>query len=640
MERDETPDVQAPTTVQTPVKTPSDKTSINKTPTAASEKRPTVTRTPSAKTPSDKNVSSKTPNKTPSEQAGTKTPNNKTPNAISEKKSAGAKTPTSAAVSRPSHNFMHPSKVHQSTTKQADSGLILGFNPVQRDANGNIIKENIAQNTPTKSRASPASQYGTPGFDFKFACQESELSDEAKKLMESVREDVARIKSQMVLDKGNETSQEQQGENRKIAKPMGKTSRFSNAHMAEFKKMDSIAGHASAFRATPGRFQPVQGKTLKRTNSKARLDEPDSQNSPSKSAVKPSAPAASGAKRVKHDKTDDTSTRRPASKEENAPKPTPKPTPKSAIARPRPAARSSLMTPTKSSAARLSSATVRPSRASMIPSLTQSPAGKTVASPRTPRTDFNPRLKSNLPTLSGLKSILRHRQPLFSRDPAKIAAGTHAAAPDFSSNLLLGGAREGTPTEEPTQTPSPKKRVVFTPCTKSPYELAQASPSPSKIPTAQPVSSDVVYPTLPTLTPEKESAAAQSAPSKQKTPTIRQVRPSDVAPKATPVPEISGVLHGIGNKKRQRSETDDEADSENVPPADPTDERSAKRVKMNTPIQHKAPTPSPVKVRTTNTPLRKTSGSAAGTPASARQRNRGVLSLSRLHMLAKPKGRS
>jgi hypothetical protein len=27
--------------------------------------------------------------------------------------------------------------------------------------------------------------------------------------------------------------------------------------MAEFRKMDSIAGHASSFRATPGRFQPV-----------------------------------------------------------------------------------------------------------------------------------------------------------------------------------------------------------------------------------------------------------------------------------------------------------------------------------------------------------------------------------------------
>ena len=64
--------------------------------------------------------------------------------------------------------------------------------------------------------------------------------------MESVRGDVARIKAQMVHDKSKQ-DHEEHGD-RKIAMPKGRAGRFSDVHMAEFKKMDSIAGHASAFR--------------------------------------------------------------------------------------------------------------------------------------------------------------------------------------------------------------------------------------------------------------------------------------------------------------------------------------------------------------------------------------------------------
>ena len=54
---------------------------------------------------------------------------------------------------------MHPNKVHQSTTKKADSGLILGFNPVKQDEHGNVVKDSVIQDTPTKVRAtSPSSQ--------------------------------------------------------------------------------------------------------------------------------------------------------------------------------------------------------------------------------------------------------------------------------------------------------------------------------------------------------------------------------------------------------------------------------------------------------------------------------------------------
>ncbi|KAL5046173.1 hypothetical protein BDW71DRAFT_182265 [Aspergillus fruticulosus] len=522
-----------------------------------------------------------------------------------------AKTPTTS-LTRPTHYEMHPSKVHQSTTKYPDSGLILGFNPLKKDAQGNVVKEDPTQSTPSKTNASPASTfYGTPAFEFKFSCQDSELSDEAKKLMESVREDVARIKANMVNEKANAAAEASQTTERKIAKPKGKAGRFSDVHMAEFKKMDSIAGHASAFRATPGRFQPVQ-KTLKRTNSKARLDEPESQKSPARTMSKASDPSTPSAKRVKQDKAAAT----PQSR-----------LPKSAISRPRSSIRSSLLTPTRASLARQSGSLKLP-RTSMIPSLVRSPLSKPAEAPSTPRTEFNPRFKSNIPTLSGLKSILRPHQPLFSKDPSKIAAGTHQAAPDFTPDLLLQPSRESSPAAAPT--PSPKKRVEFTPCTQPRLAEEVISPSPSKNPATitYPSTSDVVYPTLPVLTPDRNA---------QKPATIRSVRPSDVPVEAT-LPEIPGMPHGLSHKKRHRA-AEDETDRENVPPADHGQERSVKRVKMNTPQPSKTQASSPLKSRS-QTPSRLGSGTVRkGTPASARSRSR-VLSMSRLNMLAQPKNRS
>lgn len=556
-----------------------------------------------------------------------------------------ARTPISASAVRPPREEMHPSKAQQSTTKQADSGLILGFNPIRKDADGNVM---AIDNTPSKSKDSPTPTYfDTPGYDLKFG-QDSQLSEEAKRLMDSVREDVARIKSQMILDKSKQDEKDHEAEqihgDRKIAMPKGKASRFSDVHMAEFKKMDSIAGHPSSFRATPGRLQPVT-KSLKRSKSKAQLDEPETSNSslprsPSKSSVVANAPAAT-TKRAKHNPVEDTlASRIQVEKNEAAAKPAgPRPRPRSTI-------RSHLMTPTRASMARSTSTSIKAPKTSLIPSLARSPSTKAMASPQTPRTDFNPRLKGNVPTFSNLKSILRKRQPLFSRDPAKIAAGTHVAAPDFNPDLLLASQAD---LADSAPTPSPKKHVEFTPSVKSRHELAQASPSRSKIPTTPSRSnlSDIVYPTLPALTPERSAASAASNPVPPKSPSIRHVRKSDVGEKGPDYPELPvvthGIAHGIGNKKRHRDEVDDDdmpnaENSENVPPANAqSDERSTKRLKSN------PPTPSPVKNRLIKTPSRSVSG-RMGTPASAtasaKQKSRGVLSLSRLNMLSKPKGRT
>lgn len=559
---------------------------------------------------------------------------------ITAAKMAEARTPTTGSAARPSRSEMHPSKAQQSTTKQADSGLILGFNPIKKDANGNPI--GALDNTPSKSKASPApSQFGTPGYEFKFG-QDSELSEEAKRLMESVRGEVSRIKSQMIFDKSKQSEGSRQfGQNhgdRKIAMPKGKANRFSDVHMAEFKKMDSIAGHASSFRATPGRFQPVTTiKSLKRTKSKAQLDEPDVTasslpRSPSKSSAVSTSPSAT-TKRAKHNSSEDTSTSRP--------QPSKLPARKPAGPRPRAAIRSSLMTPTRASVARSTSTSIKAPKTTLIPSLARSPSTKAVTSPRTPRTDFNPRIKGNFPSFSNLKSILRRRQPLFSCDPSKIASGTHVAAPDFNPDLLLANGE----LTDSAPTPSPKKHVEFTPSVRSRYELSH-SPSRSKIPTTLSRSnmSEVVYPTLPALTPEHNAASANTNPAPPKSPSIRHVRKSDADEKGPGYPELPvvahGIAHGIGNKKRHRDEVDDEsnADSENVPPADAqTEQRGTKRLKAN------PPTPSPVKNRPIKTPSRSISGrlsTPTSATASAKQKSRGVLSLSRLNMLSKPKSRT
>lgn len=553
---------------------------------------------------------------------------------------------------RPSHEEMHPSKVHQSTTKQADSGLVLGFKPVKKDENGNIIKEGPVENTPTKAKGPRTNQLGTPTFEFSFASQDAQLSEDAKKLMESVREDVAKIKMQMVAAKNNkmrngEDTEKSQGD-RKIAKPKGIAGRFSAAHMAQFKKMDSIAGHPSAFRAAPGRFQPVI-KTLKRTPSKARLDEETektpkpSESTPVRKSMPSPAVPDSRAKRVKHVLTDDASTHRSESNEGPA-------SAKSVDPYSRTAAHNLLRTPVKPTIARSSS--VRPHRPSKIPSLAESSASKAFATPHAPQTEFNPKLKSNLPTFGNLKSILRRHQPLFSRDPTKIAAGTHLAAPDFSSNMLLGASRERTSVPDPVETPSPKKRVEFTLDTESHEEPSQPSPSPSKIPTVQTrtMMSDVVYPTLPALTPEKESASATPVTGKDKVPTIRPVRPSGVAVNAPPLERLLAVPHGIQNRKRRREETEDDTDIENIPPTDSTPNiHLTKKIRMTSASPEKVTTPSPVKRRSTavgRTPGRATPSHTPshtpvrfGTPASAGPKSKPVLSMSRLNMLAKPKER-
>lgn len=156
---------------------------------------------------------------------------------------------------------MHPSKIQQSTTKEPDSGLRLGFADIGASKN---------QQTPSKPMADSS-------FEFRFARPGPQLSAEAQHMMDGLREEALRVKARLIAER--EEAAKNAGEvatngiaGRKIAQAKGKAGRFSDVHMAEFKKMDSIADHPSSFRAQPGRLAPAK-PALKRSQSQAKLDE-------------------------------------------------------------------------------------------------------------------------------------------------------------------------------------------------------------------------------------------------------------------------------------------------------------------------------------------------------------------------------
>lgn len=129
---------------------------------------------------------------------------------------------------------------------------------------------------------SPSKEMGTPDLG---------LSDEARRMMEELREEAQKIRADLEVERDQERAREEEdiANGRKIAKPKSRAGRYSAAHTAEFSKMDSIANHPSAFRAS--RYTPVkstaatpsvaaatpaissQARGLKRTQSKANLDE-------------------------------------------------------------------------------------------------------------------------------------------------------------------------------------------------------------------------------------------------------------------------------------------------------------------------------------------------------------------------------
>ncbi|ERF72656.1 hypothetical protein EPUS_05710 [Endocarpon pusillum Z07020] len=472
---------------------------------------------------------------------------------------------TPKTLPRLAHAEMHPKEVHQTTTNAPDSGLRLGFADISPTKTSNTLAD--AQNTPTKRapRASLPHHLTAAGFDFKFA-SESHLSEEAQMLMNNVREDAERIKMHILAEKGTQARKDDEAKRlfggvsatgRKMAKPQGKAGRFSDVHMAQFKKMDSIANHPSSFRAKPNFAQPTQ-QSLKRSGSKAGLDEAERPQTAGKGTLGKSAPLFgqtntssnpqkplysllmesnrldndAPAKRRKSIFGDVSAGRAAMKDDEDAVSRS------STLPRPKGGLPASLLTPTKASLARSNTAKIplaSPGKVSLVPrsnsvkslkaadimnsssdspeqsssppkqvglvrlestkcmrplpplptNALSSPAKSSniptskplPAIPSLALSPGKPSLSSRLPTFQGLKSILR---------PTRRGIGKTIQSP--TKDTSAGDTPKRPNTAAPSESDSIKK-VDFTPSTKSRYavKLAAASPSPSKLPQADPI---------------------------------------------------------------------------------------------------------------------------------------------------------
>lgn len=430
---------------------------------------------------------------------------------------------------------MHPGLVHQSTAKAPDSGLKLGFVDIPAEPLHSLAS---AQNTPSKARTSTPARLLSTAFDFKFA-SDSQLSTEAQRLMVNVREEASRIKAQMVAERKIQLEKDAEAEaafngvgasGRKFAKPRGKAGRFSDVHMAQFKKMDSIANHPSAYRARPGFAQPT-AQSLKRSPSKAGLDDverprtagkgtPGRQPPPflgrptSVSPFKSISAQSTSVKRARQSEMLDTSAARQGEQQGRV----------TAVPK---LASSSLFSPTKSSLAKAASSQIpvfsspgKPvslSRTASMRSLRATPAvpnarpstSSGAEVPKSPAPLFYLQTVSSRaipqPALTGIAIASKPQPGMLQRAKSSTDLGTTGDGPSFVSKLpmfaglksILRSGRKSnisTPIEERPGTPKrpntaipaqgSAKKVDFTPSVKSRYavKLAAGSPSPAKLP--------------------------------------------------------------------------------------------------------------------------------------------------------------
>ncbi|KAI4116031.1 MAG: hypothetical protein LQ345_003472, partial [Seirophora villosa] len=485
-------------------------------------------------------------------------------------------------------------------------------------APGAKVANKILESTPSKGRGSLPAHMSSPGFDFSFTRPESDLSEEAQKIMDSVREEAARIKAQMQTEREKQVAKNGDAkgmpgiEGRKIATP--RSGRYSDTHKQQFKKMDSIANHVSTWKTKiqSSVTAPTTSSSLKRSNSKAGFEKSEScapSSLPRSKSFKvlpaPKEPSATPGKRVKRSHDDDASKTRPLPHDRNDGE-------EVSQAKAHPAGLpSAVSTPTKASLAR--SASVRAIKTTMIPSLSRSASTKTLG---TPQTEGSKKYMSRIAMFSPVKSILHRSQPKFSEDPLKVAAGTHLPLP--SEPLALDKelpALPATPSKGLHRSPTVKKHVNFSPSTKPISDVTPAaSPSPSKIPRSDSMKA-LNSPNITHRNTSKIPAAAAppalsnnhtlgdftfsssktiafgpptSGLTTKRPSTIRPVRPSGFP---TPLAETAfenhkaegGIVHGIENKKRKHGGGGGEggyedSDQENIDPRD-EGESPSKKVK-------------------------------------------------------------
>ncbi|KAF2020588.1 hypothetical protein BU24DRAFT_487173 [Aaosphaeria arxii CBS 175.79] len=188
-----------------------------------------------------------------------------------------AQTPTSRI--KPAGEEMHPAQHHATTAKMLDEARWLGFQAIPSTAPPKQLGGlGIGNTTPSRTPAPAANKthdiVSSPDFRFRFRSPIPGLSPQSNRILNDGRAANSTATPGRAIFKADEFSAPADVSPRKLAVPKGKSNRFSDVHMANFKKMDSIANHPSAFRADPSRFKPV-GASLKRSPSKADLDKAD-----------------------------------------------------------------------------------------------------------------------------------------------------------------------------------------------------------------------------------------------------------------------------------------------------------------------------------------------------------------------------
>ncbi|KAI0965049.1 hypothetical protein F4678DRAFT_476898 [Xylaria arbuscula] len=616
-------------------------------------------------------------------------------------------TPSTTVPPKLAKSEMHPSRFHQ-TMAAPSSGLRNGFTDIDYTK---TPMQTLLQNTPSKTPV-PASE-----FTFRYArpgAADLGLTPEAQRLMASVRAEAAKLRPQLAAELARERAEQAEAEGRKIAAAKGKSGRFSAVHMAEFKKMDSIEGHASSFRAAAGRSTPVKGAAstskpitplkpgVKRSQSKANLDEPESARSKTvphplarsieKSREAPEHPS----KRLRHRLEDDASTLRPVSRDGTSiPRPKSSGTDSIRSGIPRSHTVGSLMTPTKSSLARVNSIktpTVSLVRSPSQPDLQKKGFGSLRKWGATSNSDTqSAKMPAQIETpgrFDRLKSILKRH-----------ASGTKKSAiPQPSTSVAktpTRGLADKLFPDVPLTTPG-RKHVDFTPDTKQMF-ISWESPSPVKpsVPRSttlpklqapkfiaggkgtvgkQSATGDVTYPDLSAYgvdtdiskpKPVRDSGPStftfrsdhtisfDNSPSKAfgssaGQASLRQVRES-TAPSIRmpgsfpPTSEASpnkenkdpmrrkSIPHGMTNKKRHRASSDEDEDVD-----DEGAKRGAKKLRKHGPVAEGYALVAP-KLVAQPSPVRKAVGSTPQTPSPQKKKKSGGLSLSRLNMLAQPK---
>jgi len=412
---------------------------------------------------------------------------------------------------------MHPSKVHP-TTAEPSSGLRLGFTDIKpAERTTETLMPGVKVSTPSKStmRSSP--------FTFRSPLPTGSdvgLSTDAQRLLDDLREEALKIKADLTTKRQQEL--EEQSNGRKIARARGRAGRFSAAHMAEFKKMDSIENHVAAFRSRGGTLGQLT-KGVKRSQSKANLGDPEpthAKQAPPSSPAKKSAllfpeehkltgkksnllfpeEPVSAAKRARQHMDDDASSSRPVSRDGSfLPRPTTAGKDRTGI--PRSQTMASIMTPTKASLARVASI-----KSSAAGSLVKSASRPNLGGIARSTTVNNLQNVQNTVTvdplpspgrLARVKSILRGQR---TAEPK----GNHTGLPQpmygFSKTPAAPRLEKPLP-RVPATTPRRKlqKRPSVTPKTKNTL-LMRNSPSPFKsaIPRSatRPHLAEIRYPTL------------------------------------------------------------------------------------------------------------------------------------------------